>query len=106
MRVGKLKLNNILALFHSEPRQRTLPSSLVGYGFATACVLATFALRYALTPLIDSRLSLMIFVPSVLLAAYCGGAGPGLLALALGFVIGEYFVVPSHSFGHWGPVDF
>jgi signal transduction histidine kinase/ActR/RegA family two-component response regulator len=53
------------------------------YGAAIGVVLVVFALRAALSPLLGVQAPLLPFLLGVLLAAYLGGRGPGLLATGL-----------------------
>jgi signal transduction histidine kinase/ActR/RegA family two-component response regulator len=60
------------------------PRALVRYGVAVGAVAVAFGLRLALTPVLGSRLAFVTFVAACLFAAWYGGAGPGVLAAALG----------------------
>jgi two-component system sensor kinase FixL len=56
---------------------------LVRYAAAPAMVALALALREALAPLLPGQTIFLYFVPPVLLAAWIGGLGPGLLATVL-----------------------
>ncbi len=67
---------------------------LWNYILAVALVAATFALRLALAPVSGNRVMLNLFSLPVLLCAYVGGLGPGLLAAAL-VTLGVVYFLPS-----------
>ncbi len=73
----------------------------VRYLLTALIVLACFAVRYALSAIEDpEHLPLfLMFVPSVILAAFLFDRGSGFLAVALSSVLGVYFfVTPQDSF--------
>lgn len=57
-----------------------------------APVLAT-ALRFALASLLNDRVPFLLFFPAVLVTAYAGGLGPGLLATAASVALASYFFI-------------
>lgn len=59
-------------------RNRALP-----YATAVAAVLAVFAARLALGPVLEGQSPYLFFLPAVLLAAGVGGLGPGIVATGL-----------------------
>lgn len=63
-----------------------------GYGLAAAVIGATggLALRLAMVPWLEHRLTLLLFVPPIVVAAALGGAVPGALATVLGLACGMY----------------
>src|SRR4051794_16668089 len=64
------------------------------YGLAAAAVVAAWLVRAALaSPLLD-RYPLTAFYVPVIVAAWFGGAGPALLAVALGAVAGGWETFP------------
>ncbi len=75
----------------------SLPSKgsthLKRYGFAVFCVFVAFGIRSLLTRFIANELPLMFFVAAVLVAAAYGGAMPGVIALILGLLLGDFFFV-------------
>jgi PAS domain S-box-containing protein len=80
------------------------PSSrLARFGFAAACVLAAFVLRYSFAPLLGNQSPFAFFIPSALIAAWCGGTSAGLFALVSGLMLGTWFFAPSHAVGSSGP---
>lgn len=73
---------------------------VVGYGTALATVLVILLIRLALDPLLGERSPLAMFTISVVVSAWIGGLGPGILALVCGSVVGVFFfVAPRSSFG-------
>jgi PAS domain S-box-containing protein len=74
-----------------------------------ACVLtlAVLALRLALSPWVGDRPILILFFIPILISAYYGGLGPGLLATALVGAATDYYVLPpTGSFWFDKPLDF
>lgn len=63
-----------------------------GYGLTAAVLGAAggLALRLAMVPSLEGRLTLLYFVPGIVVAAALGGAGPGAVATALGLACGIY----------------
>src|SRR4051812_1321935 len=72
-----------------NPRQ----SFAIGYVVAVVVTLLTFAARYTLLDFLGDKVPFMPFVLTVVVAAWYGGLGPGLLATALGAVLAWYFFV-------------
>ena len=73
------------------------PTRLMRYGMAVALVLAAFGLRWAIFGHLDQRIPFSFFLFAVMLAAWYGGLGPGLLAAAAGLLLGDYFFLPQHG---------
>jgi len=73
------------------------------YGLAPIAVALALALRIALQPALGDEAPYLFFVPAVLVAAGLGGLGPGLLATALGLLLGCLFI--GSSFPHFSPPD-
>jgi signal transduction histidine kinase len=67
------------------------------YGVALVCVGVAFAMRYWLTPILGEELPFMLFVAAALIAAWYGGAIPGIAALAIGLVVGDHFFLRHTS---------
>jgi PAS domain S-box-containing protein len=62
--------------------------------------------RLALTSWLGERPVLILFVIPIILSAYAGGLGPGLLSTVLVALATDYFVIPpSHAFWFENPVD-
>src|SRR5215467_4738882 len=73
------------------------------YGIAILGVFIIAALRLALDPILKEDLPLFLFIIPIILAGWCGGLGPGLVATALSLVIGDYlFLTPKDSIFHYG----
>jgi PAS domain S-box-containing protein len=76
------------------------------YVLAVIVTLATLFLRHAMTPWLGERPVLILFVLPIILSAYVGGVGPGLVATALAGMGTEYFVMPpTQSFLIDRPAD-
>jgi two-component system sensor kinase FixL len=58
------------------------------YAIAPFAIALAFAARAALTPMLHDDSPYLFFIPAVLAAAGLGGLGPGLLATALGVMLG------------------
>src|SRR5262245_39279222 len=68
------------------------------YGIAVSSVALAAVVRLALEPVFGYDLPLSIFAVAVIVASWCGGLGPGLLATALSALIGDYlFLAPRYS---------
>ena len=69
------------------------------YGFAVFAVVAASVLRSVLTPALGGGVPFILYFPTVVLCAWYGGLGPGLLSAALGGLIAWYaFIPPQYSF--------
>jgi two-component system sensor kinase FixL len=69
------------------------PSSAAGpYWLALAAVGVLLLLRIGLEPWLHDHAAFLLFIPAILLAAGVGGLGPGLVATALGLILGVVFV--------------
>jgi len=81
----------------SQARRRGPPWR--AYGLAVVATAVTLLVRLALTSWIGERPVLILFVIPIILSAYAGGLGPGLLSTALSALATGYFVLaPAHSF--------
>src|SRR6266511_1717876 len=56
---------------------------LAGYTLAIVGAALACALRYLLAPILGNEAPYLFFTPAVLVAAWAGGFGPGLLAVIL-----------------------
>jgi two-component system, sensor histidine kinase and response regulator len=81
-------------IMHEYPRTR-----LAAYGVALlAPVVTLLSVRWPLRSVLGDRVLYMPFFPAVLIAAYFGGIGPGLLATSLSALVATYFLVePLYS---------
>ena len=70
----------------------------IAYVAAVLAPAATLLVLWPLGAVLRDALLYMVFLPAVLIAAYLGGFGPGLLATVLGGLISTYFLLdPRHS---------
>ncbi len=101
----KLKAESWL-LFRISPGYRlekkymsALPSKSSQYFVAIAATAVAFTARFLLEPVLGDVAPLLVFTLSVVVAAWYGGLGPGLLATALSALLGIYFFIePIYSF--------
>jgi PAS domain S-box-containing protein len=74
-------------------------SKIAQYAFAVLVVILASLLREFVTPILSERVPFILFYPTVVLAAWFGGLGPGLLATVLsGFIAWYVFMPPAYSF--------
>ena len=70
----------------------------IAYGAAALAPVATAFLLWPLGAVLGDQVLYRVFLPAVVIAAYLGGFGPGLLATVLGGLISTYLLVdPRHS---------
>jgi PAS domain S-box-containing protein len=69
-------------------------SPLARYGVATLAVGVVLLLKLLLDPLITDQSPFLMLAGAVMVAAWFGGLGPGLLATALGALAADYFFLP------------
>jgi two-component system cell cycle sensor histidine kinase/response regulator CckA len=78
---------------------KTLQSSLPRYGIAILSVIAATMVTWSLWPLMQRSLFLF-FIVAVMLSAWRGGHGPGLVATILSALLSDYFFFPPlHTIG-------
>jgi len=77
--------------------RRHRPTLVTRYGAAAGLVLLALALRWAIFGHLDNRLPFAFFLVAVMVAAWYGGLGPGMLAAAGGLLLGDYFFLPQHG---------
>lgn len=65
--------------------------SLLRYGCALLSVALVVVMRALLHPLLDTQAPLLLFTLAVMVSAWYGGLGPGLLATCLSAFVGGYF---------------
>jgi PAS domain S-box-containing protein len=74
-------------------------SKIAQYAFAVLVVILAWLLREFVNPILGERVPFILFYPTVVLAAWFGGLGPGLLSTALSVFIAWYvFMPPAYSF--------
>ena len=82
-----------------------LLSSLFRYSIAVLSVIAAAMLTSSLWPLMQ-RSIFLFFILAVMLSAWRGGHGPGLVAAILGVTLSDYlFISPFHTLGLQKPED-
>jgi PAS domain S-box-containing protein len=64
----------------------------VAYGVALLGIAISLFIRYPLWPVLGQHTPFLTFIPAVVLSAYLGGFGPGLLATLLGALAGCCFI--------------
>ena len=73
---------------------RLRPELLRSYGLAIAVTILAFLVRLFLWPLVGPTSPFMLFVPAIMISAWYGGLGPGLLSTVLSGLLAEYFILP------------
>ena len=98
---------NLIGTGHLKPSARGRLRWLV-YGLAAGMTTLTLLIRLGLSPWIgDSRPVLVLFLIPILVSAYWGGLGPGLVATAVAAMGADFFLIPpDHSFAFAGPMEF
>jgi PAS domain S-box-containing protein len=77
------------------------------YAIAVALTAATVLIRIGMQPWDGGNPFLILFQFPIVISAYLGGLGPGLLATALGALAANYFVMePTGRFGFLSAADF
>src|SRR5258705_13099547 len=77
---------------HENPRSR-----LAAYGVALLATAVSLSVRWPLRTVLGDRSLYAIFFPAVMIAAYLGGFGPGLLATLLSALAVMYFFLEPHT---------
>jgi signal transduction histidine kinase/CheY-like chemotaxis protein len=78
----------------------TLPSKSLQYFVAITATAVAFTVRFLLKSALGDVAPLLMFTLSVVVSAWFGGLGPGLLSTALSVLLGDYFFIePFYSFG-------
>jgi signal transduction histidine kinase len=84
-----------------DNRVGTFRRRINGYVFAVAATVALLVLRLALGHFVDATSVFLFFAPAVMLSAWYGGRGPGLLATAASTLAANYFLLaPTGSFSN------
>jgi len=71
----------------------TLPSKSLRYFVAIVATAVTFTARFLLKSALGNVAPLLMFILSVMVSAWYGGLGPGLLATVLSLLLGDYFFI-------------
>jgi signal transduction histidine kinase/ActR/RegA family two-component response regulator len=74
-----------------------LPSKLLRYLVAIMATAVAFAARFLLKSALGDVAPLLMFTLSVMVAAWYGGLGPGLLATALSLLLGDYYFIAESA---------
>jgi K+-sensing histidine kinase KdpD len=85
------------ALSGGAARLLQQPTRFMRYGISVALVALALALRWAIFGHLDNRLPFAFFLVAVMIAAWYGGLGPGMLAAVAGLLLGDYFFLPQHG---------
>jgi PAS domain S-box-containing protein len=81
-------------------------SPVVRYGIAVVAAEAAILLRFALDPIWDVKLPFSFFYPAVMISAWVGGLGPGIIATILSAVAADFFwLKPIGSLSIGDPAD-
>jgi signal transduction histidine kinase len=97
-RVESLKMTTGSADLHRTSR-------VSGYVVAVAATAVLLLLRLALDTVVEATSPFLFFAPAVMVSAWYGGRGPGLLATGVGAIAANYFLLaPSGRFSD-GPDD-
>jgi len=75
------------------PSRPLRDSSLLRYGLALGTVVIAAALRIAIAPVIGDRNELLCFYPAIMIAAWFGGLGPGLVSTALSAIVVDFLFI-------------
>jgi PAS domain S-box-containing protein len=79
-------------------RSRSIRSLSLRYGAAIVVVGVTASMRALLNPVLHDRAAVLPFTVAVMVAAWYGGFGPGLLATAVSVLVADYFwMIPTGS---------
>lgn len=90
----------------SELRTGASRPALLRYGFAVLAVLLALLIRWPLEPVLQKNAPFLFFFPAIMVAAWYGRLGPGLLATALSAVAADLlFLEPVGSLGIGGFPD-
>ena len=76
--------------------QETVRARLVAYGVAVLATGVSIVLRWPLWPVIGDHAPFMTFFPAVILSAYLGGLGPGLVATFVSAAASAFFLLRPH----------
>ena len=77
----------------SQKHMSAMPSKSLRYFVAVAVTAVAFTARFLLRSALGEVAPLLIFTLPVVVSAWFGGLGPGLLATALSLLLGDYFFI-------------
>jgi two-component system sensor kinase FixL len=75
------------------------------YGVALGALGVALLLRYAFRNALIGKVPYLQFFPAIMVAAWYGGLGPGVLATALSCLAAMYFLLPPDGWGVSDPAD-
>src|SRR5262245_63769878 len=73
------------------------PSKSLRYFVAIAATVAAFTARFLLKSALGDVAPLIMFTLSVVVSAWFGGLGPGLLSTGLSLILGDYFFIAESA---------
>lgn len=82
-----------------------VPAGLSRYLVAVGAIAASLLFRYGLKDSLGLKVPYLQFYPAILLAAWYGGLGPGLLTTAVSALAAMYFLLPPDGFAVSDPWD-
>jgi signal transduction histidine kinase/AmiR/NasT family two-component response regulator len=74
-----------------------LPSKSLRYFVAIAATAVVFTARFLLKSILGDVAPLLLFTLSVMVSAWYGGLGPGLLATTVSLLLGDYFFIAESA---------
>src|ERR1044071_4930188 len=99
--------SRVKKLFSSQSESSdTRRAQIFAYSFAVAVSALTLLARLSLSPWVNERPLLVLFLFPIIFSAYFGGLGPGLIATFISAIGTDYFLfLPIHSFLLSQPLD-
>jgi PAS domain S-box-containing protein len=83
------------------PQRRPKPATISSYAIAVLSVAAAIVAAELITRLLHAEPIASTMLCAVIVAAWCGGFGPALLAIALGLLAFHYYLVPPINSFTW-----
>jgi PAS domain S-box-containing protein len=75
-------------------------SASVSYALALACVLLALGVRLAAWSVLETEAPFLFFIGALVVAAWYGGLGPGLVATFVSAIVADYYLLPPlHTIG-------
>src|SRR5438034_3527621 len=71
-----------------------VPTGMSRYIVAVGTIVASLVFRYGLRESLGLRVPYLQFYPAIIVAAWYGGLGPGLLTIAVSALTAMYFLLP------------
>jgi two-component system, LuxR family, sensor kinase FixL len=79
--------------------------SVTRYALAVTAFIGSLVFRYALRDTLGLKVPYLQFYPAIIIAAWYGGLGPGVLVTALSALAAMYFLLPPWGLGVADPAD-